>query len=363
MIDKIVIYLNSKKNMVNSIKLDSVYMCPGEYVFDKHLNYLIKNDVYSKNRKRIEEILNIKDIKSFFKKVFVFVMRKLLFRQSTSILSRSNLHGFTGSVYIPVRSTSGYGDRRIFDIKNNKVLTIFTEKKDYEAVLQTYCNFKEHFSMPTILWTDDERNLIIEELISFHPTCLWSEIDYANVFNTIGESYRQYFQTCKKNRAYSIFTPNDLVLALSEYEELYFIQKKISKEFLQQKFPCVIMHGDLWTSNTLLEKSGDFQIKLIDWEYSKELLFFYDFFTLMWLEYYMNNNQFYFDKYVKGEYDNYFVEIFSIFDTFFQSAHRLEYFHLFFLFFYKERLIKLNSKIRTAILNKYKLLIKEKDLQ
>ncbi len=358
MINRIGYFLSSKRNIVNNMRLDSLYLCPGEYVFDKHLKYLIKKDTDSKTRSKIEGILNIKGINNLLKKLVILALKTILFCQSTSILNKGNLQGFTGSVYIPVRSTSGYGDRRIFDIKNNKVLTIFTDRKDYQAVLATYHNFKDYFSMPNILWIDDERQLIIEELILFHPTSFWSEKDHDNVLDTVFERYLEYFRYCEKSQTFTTFSTNDIEFSLIEEEELLFIKEEISKEILDFKIPFVMIHGDLWTSNILLEKSDDYEMKLIDWEYSKELLFFYDFFTLIWLEFYMNNNQYYFKKYINGEYDHFFTEIFSVFELSFKPTYRFEYFHLFFLYFYKERLIKMDKKLRFSILNKYKLLMK-----
>ncbi len=96
------------------------------------------------------------------------------------------------------------------------------------------------------------------------------------------------------------------------------------------KFPFLELHGDLWTSNILIDEHHNEDIYYIDWEHSKEYIMFYDFYCLIWNDVYHKQDNTYFNKYMLGEYDQYFNNVFQIFDIEFEARYRAEYFSIFF---------------------------------
>lgn len=358
MIIKMYNYLKKRKEIINGFCSKANYMCPGEYCFDDSIEYLIRNDENTK--KRAKEMLQNKFQSKAIYRLFLFLLRKLVFTKNMSIAPQNMvLAHFAGTVYTPVRSTNGYSDNRIFDFSHQKVLSIYTKKEDYHSVLSIYENFKVHFPMPEILWTNEQQLLIMEELILHQPSSMWVMDDYSYVINDVFERYLAYFKATQKKGITSYLSPKDLFDSLLKDERINCISRQLNVELFDLQIPCLPLHGDLWTSNTLLVKADAYEIKYIDWEYSKELFFFYDFFIMMWIEFYWNSNDIYLEKYAKGDYDHYFIKIFSLFNLTYNPSLRVDYFHVFFLNYYKDRLVHYSKKAKTFIFNQYNILIEK----
>ncbi|MFS0775524.1 hypothetical protein ABC255_05795 [Neobacillus sp. 3P2-tot-E-2] len=352
MIGKLHNYIKRKKEIITNFNENTKYMCSGEYILDDSLKYFTRNDFYTK--KRAYKMLR-SDYYPFSIKAFILVLRKTLFRKNITIPDHDlHIEEFSGTVYRPVRSSNGYSDSKIFDLSQNKVLSIFSDEHAYQSVIENYEYFKVHFPLPAILWKNNERLLIMEELVLFQPRNTWTQEDYLFVMNDIFDRYFIYYKECIKKENHSFNTPLDLLNSLKKHSEINFIKNQITPEILQMKIPYIKLHGDLWTSNTLLTKTNTRQVKYIDWEYTNELIFFYDIFNMIWLEFYVNNNGLYLEKYTKGEYDFYLKRIFSLFNITFNAKYRIDYFNIFFLNFFIERLSELNTIDKNDYINQYK---------
>ena len=330
MIQKVRNYIKEKKELIKSFHANASYMSSGAYVFDDSINYLVKDDEDTK--KRTLELLQREYYGKSFIRLFVFVMKKFLFRGTIINQQKATpIDNFSGTVYLPVGSSHGYKDKKIFDLVQNKVMTLFSEKDDFKSVLSNYEYFNDFFPLPKVFWSDDQELLIMEELIISVPKNKWENDDLLFVMLDVFETYFDYFSFCISKKSYSQITIAEIVGSHPDDFELPFNPKQINEELLQLKIPKVKLHGDLWSANTLLTKSDKQQITYIDWEFSRELPFFYDFFNMMWLEAYVNNNDFYIEKYVNGEFDSPLIKIFAIFDLPFKSECRLAYFIYLFL--------------------------------
>lgn len=349
-----------RKKIINSLKEDAKYLCAGEYVFNDTVNYMIRNDHYTKNRtyKLFQNNYSINRLN----RLAARILKKIFYRKGITIHEQDkHMNEFSGTVYLPVRSTNGYSDKKIFDLMSNRVLSIFTDEKDYRAVIDNYEYFRNYFPMPAILWTNDKNLLIMEELIFFEPKSAWVKEDLLYVMEDIFDRYFAYFNV-RKNGIHSFIILSDLLDSLSESDEISFITSKINSELLYLKFPLLKLHGDLWTSNILLTKGSEkCHIHYIDWEWSNEFLFFYDLFMIMWNEVVINHNYHYIKKYAEGEYDYNFVRMFSLFNMTFQSQYRLDYLNIFFLNFFKEKMIYLDKKNKIYMIKKYKRLLEKID--
>jgi hypothetical protein len=351
MIRKLYRYIKRKKEIINGFKQNAKYMSSGQYVLDDSIKYITRNDDITK--KRAYKILQTSYYPALIRFI-VYILRNTLFRKKFTIHEQDNqINDFLGTVYRPIRSSTGYSDSKIFDFAGNQVLSIFTEEKDHRSVIERYEYFNIYFPMPAVLWSNKEHLLIMEELIGFQPTNTWVKEDYLYVMEEIFSRYFAYFIVCKTKGIAALYSPSDLLDTLSEHHKINVIRSKISLELVDLIMPYVKLHGDLWTANILLEKTDKHQIKYIDWEYSNEFIFFYDLFHLMWLEVYVNNNSIYIEKYANGEYDHYFKKMFTLFNIPYKEELRLDYFSIYFLNFYQERLVQLHEVDKKNYINQF----------
>lgn len=358
MIRKIRNFINEKKKLKTCFLENGNFMSPGNYVFDDSIKYITRNDRIT--QKRTSEILKHDYYRKATTRFFIYLLKKTIFRKSIFIPeSELAIKDFTGTVYLPIRSTNGYSDKKIFDFAHKKVLSVFSEEKDYQSVINNYHYFNQHFPMPEILGTNAGELLILEELIICQPPETWRDEDCFNIMKDIFCRYKEYFCDCKQKRKYYFTIPKEVFNSTLNNEEIDFIRREMNQEILLMSFPNLMVHGDLWTGNLLLKKEEKVFIYYIDWEYSNELIFFYDFFNLMWIEIYMNNNYKYFNRYLNGGFDQELIEIFSIFELSFRPEWRLDYFHLYFLNFLQVRGIHFNWVDRQTYLNRYKNLLVE----
>jgi hypothetical protein len=358
MIGKIYNYIKGKQEIVYRFYENSHFMSSGTYVFDESIKYI--RIVDDDTKKHSSEILHQNRYRNVSSKICVFLLKKLLFRKSITIQKEKNeLSNFSGTVFLPVGSANGYSDKKIFDFETERVLTIFSDKKDYNNHLSHYAYFKNYFPLPEIVWTKSKDLLLIEELIFLKPYNQWCKEDFLFVMRDIFNRYHNYFIDCYRKGNYVLSSPNQLFVSLSNGFEMDFIKKSIHNELLDLKFPCIKLHGDLWTANTLLDKHESNKVMYIDWEYSNEFLFFYDFFNVMWLEVYMYDNDFYIKRYFEGEYDVEFSNVFSIFDLTYHPEYRLTYFYIFFLNFMKERFKTMSGENQQIYYHQYRNLIEK----
>jgi len=360
MVSKVYQFLKRKKEMLNGFYQNTKYMCAGNYVYDDSIKFIILDDHYTK---RIANKIFQNNYYQSMVRFSIFMLRRLIFKAKVTIPEQTlQLTDFTGTVYRPIRSSSGYKDCKIFDFTNNQVLSIFSNKEDYQLVIDKYEYFNVHFPMPAILWKDDGQQLIMEELVNFRQNDTWVKEDYLYIIKDIFERSFDYFQGCAEKEISTFISPNDLYLSSSRNSELSFIMNHIDSSLIHLKIPCVMLHGDLWTANTLLMKDRN-QVCYIDWEYSKEYFFFYDLFTLMWLEVYVNNNYCYLLSYLNGDYDLNFMKLFSLLNLSFETRFRLDYFHIFFLHFYHSRIDQLDKTSRILIGKQYKRMFEKAGVQ
>ena len=358
MLGKFFAYVKRRKAIVNDFKVNTKYLCDGTYVFNDTINYITRNDVYTK--RRTYQLFQNNYYVNGFNKFFALLLKKTFFRKEFTISERGNqLGGFSGTVYLPVRSTNSYSDKKIFDFTNNQVLTIFSKEKDYRLFLNHYETFKNYFSMPEILWNDDKQLLIIEELIINQPNNSWEKEDFLYVMINLYDHYIHYFKAAKTKGINHLIKPNELLSSLPKGYDTCFIRNKINSELLEFKYPSIKLHGDLWTANILLVKNEESDIYLIDWEWSNQLIFFYDLFLMMWHEVIKHSNYIYIEKYAKGEYDSYFKEMFGIFEIEFQAQFRLDYLNIFFINLFTEKTKYSNEKSRIQEFQQYKKFIQQ----
>lgn len=220
------------------------------------------------------------------------------------------------------------GDIKIFSDTNTLILS--STKEHYQQKFQYYKTFSSFFQMPKLLSHDSGNCILTEELIDFRSK---TEEDDPLILSTIYHDYRNYFA---KKQATAVYRSMDELLTTSsnadnkqDFERLL---NMIDPQLLEAAFPFLPLHGDLWTDNLLVAKSDD-QVWYIDWDTAGEYYFLFDFFKFMWNELDVHDNRSYYERYLSGDFDDQFTELFAIFNLEFQPAHKKDYLLLFFLNF------------------------------
>ncbi|MEO1769779.1 aminoglycoside phosphotransferase family protein [Candidatus Enterococcus ferrettii] len=235
------------------------------------------------------------------------------------LISEQKVKQFSGTILWFTSS----GEIKIFS--EDTVLILCSSKASYQKKIQHYNYFSPFFSVPLLQQRNAEKLQLIEERIDFRRIATQ---DDPLILKTIYQDYTRYFlqqrtMAAKHSVAEFLAQPN---------ERLEKLVKEIQPDLLTAQFPFLMLHGDLWTENILLEKENE-NLWYIDWDTAGEYLFFHDFFKFMWNEVDVHANHRYYQAYLAGEYDEAFARIFGLFQLEFQPEYRKDYFYLFFLGF------------------------------
>ena len=335
MIKKIINYYKIRQEMVSAFIKHSKYMVTGKYSFDNTLTYIyLKNYKTSEKAKNIfkNNFSNLKFNSPSVKRIINFMLNIKL---SNDLVVKDysdpncNIQEYEGTVYLPSINEK---DCKIFDFKNNTVLVISWDENNYKNKIHNYNYFNKYFLIPKIIKHEDNKQVIIEELINFKTNTIWEKEDSEYVIKDMFNRYIEYFVECKKSNKYSMESPLRFVDDIPKENLISsFINENISNEITKLKFPFVKLHGDLWASNILIDNKDNKNIYYIDWERSKKFIFFYDFFSLMWNDAYVKQDYTYAYEYISGKFDDYFIRIFRLFDINFVEKYRIEYLSIFFL--------------------------------
>ena len=330
-------FYKSKKRIVKSFEEYKKHMLPGQYCFGQNFKYInLYNEEATKkaadmfDRKHLL-VHNTRNnyLKEMIKKtIILFLSREL------TVKYNGDISEFQGQIFLPCGIHKGF---KIFDLINKKVLLTFAAKEEYEKIILDYNYFKDYFPQPRIIKTCDNSFKIIEEFIAFKPYYEWNKIDFTNIVNDVFNKTMNYFKDILDQENYFLKSPAELMENMNKVEPLLEnIKNGIREEVRKTKFPYIKLHGDLWTSNLLINEN-DGSLKYIDFEHSDDFVFFYDIFLLIWTDFYLNKNNIFVNELMCGNYDFYFESIFSLFKMEFKKEYRLDYINIFFLEYYKAR--------------------------
>ena len=223
---------------------------------------------------------------------------------------------------------------KLFSFKNNRMLTVCTSQSSMEEQLHLYERLSNSYNMPAVKKYDRYTNALEVSMVQWRPFPGDEHALYAIV-----QSVMRFRIANKKLHSCS---GKDLI-AFSynngEMNELLgSLVKKIDKNILDLQIPLCLQHGDLSKENLIYgEAEGKCAFWWIDWEHVGERVFFYDFF------FYIINAAYYGDKTAyecyMGEKCNVILEeFFELFGLIFDKAKKRDYFLLFTVVFFKERL-------------------------
>ena len=334
--------LNIAGGLINRIK--PVYYFISRYRQRKHIKkilyenseYLVSGKYYIKGGSKRIAYLDNKRTTDFILKNNLHVIRKtgreesllmklfrfLLNRLSVIKVNNKSEPVFPGEFVMFTRNH----DFKIFSFTDRRVITFVKESEDYLKIKETVGFFKEMFPV-TITEFHDGRQAYTEKYIDFLPYNRWSKKQKSDVMHHIFLAYERYFKGIgdkKYIRTKNLF--DDYIKETGSDNLIYSAYEIFDYEDLERKWPLARSHGDLGFNNILL--SGD-KIYFIDWEESREHIFFYDLFNIIFFECYYYKDYSLLDWYIKGYYDYYFKKLFNHMNIRFHSEDRIKYFAVF----------------------------------
>lgn len=213
---------------------------------------------------------------------------------------------------------------KIFDFESKKVLTLYNDPKEVVRLLEQKEILSRVFKVPA--FDRVFHDVFIEALIDdkgFGAT---------EVFEALSAFLLTYFNSVKTENI--IF--KDLEGLLNKYKKNDLMTELIEQlGDLQGQFPSVLLHGDCWKSNLILNDDG---LYFIDYETVGHYFFMYDYFKYIYAELIYNNNDVLIGHYLKGTYDEQIDLYFKAFGMSFEKALRKQYVILFLAILYGEKM-------------------------
>lgn len=331
-------YYAQKKSVVDGFMAKREFLSPGSYRFDESMTYIHLDN--RETAKKSEElfsqglkVINFSNGSSFVKAAVTKILRFYFDKQLVN--NRTSKNAYKGTVYLP----GGNGkDVKIFDFEQSEVLIAFKEKEIYQQKLDSYRQFRNWFPIPPVIDKNEGKKIIIERYIDYKSSADWDDYDAKFIVNEVFRRYLEYF------RDHAGKTKVDWVPAIEIAELLPAhsgfleeVAQGISLELAQTPLPMLPVHGDLWSTNILIDREDSKNIWFIDWEMAGDMYFFYDFFIFMWNEAITNKNYSFIRYYMEGDYDSYFHHAFELFGLEFDKSRKSEYLDIFFLNMYVRR--------------------------
>ncbi|MFB9861014.1 hypothetical protein ACFPFV_02150 [Salinicoccus siamensis] len=330
----IIKYIYAKRKRINVLKKNlfsfQKYLVAGKYtltVEGKNICYLDSIDArgfLGLNNSHLSDGLEGKyQVKYILKKIinFIFIPNKI----KVSKLESCNEH-FCGSLIMLTRQ----GDKKIFNFKDKIILNIISEKEKYERIKVAHNSFSNYINS-TIFDFDDSTKTYKEKLIDFESFNSVSEVEKNYIIKEFFTNYNNYFISLDKSNLKKIKVENLLTSFYEENNNILLYDKLVShfkkSNMFDITFPQTLLLGDMCFFNIL--KTSD-KTYYIDFEYSDEYIFFYDFMNILFVEF-NRKNPIYLMKYLNGEYDKNLEKTFQIFDLDFCIDKREQYFIMFLL--------------------------------
>lgn len=202
-------------------------------------------------------------------------------------------------------------DFKLFDFENMTLKNFFSHEETYSIIKKAYHSMSPFFNT-TIISFNDDKKCITEKIVRFIPYQEWTDTMVEQCVNEIGLSYTNYFSTItieiKRNDFDAIATVSKLFKSQLPCEET---KKRIADILTKNtsiKLCNAFLHGDMKLRNIL--RCGE-KFSVIDFERSRNLVFFYDFFDLIFTELFVRNDPRLMDNLFLGNYDRILALLFN----------------------------------------------------
>ena len=225
--------------------------------------------------------------------------------------NKDNCMAFDGT---EILVSSSLTELKIFDFKNDLVLTTYKSKAKLLKVHDAKQLFAHTFNIPSTLELNIDRAYLIEELIQH------SNFDLEVLFSLLCDHFYRHLT----------YYSSQIVLNGNWYQEACsYFEARIGKCDLINEAVGAIMvysHGDLWSSNIIF--NGE-RVYVTDFEHAGVRFFLYDFFMFVFTEWQLKDDDRLVANYFQGVYDSFLTCMFRTVGLVFDSSRRNNYFMVF----------------------------------
>jgi len=347
---------NKKRFIKKQFSFAKSFLEDGEYLIDITCNYVFKDDLFTKTT--LKELFGIEPLKAiennlFRSLIYFFSGLKLFVKTNNKAKDSSQLNGTFLLMSNKQKGEENYGDFKLFDFYNNKILTRHVSQSNYYKKIENYKIFNSYFRIPSITHYCSKNYVTMEEMVDFIPRIKLKERDFDKIVNYIFDSYCDYFEMRVKasqfNTAKAVDFLTNYQLNSDAVSITHKLKKNIERNSLSSNIPILFQHGDLSLSNILLAKNK--KCYMIDWEHANSYSFLYDI-MWAWQNEAINRNNYYFLKeYYSGKYDKNLQRIFDIFDLSYDDNLRHVYLNIVIAELLYKRFYTQGSKLANWFIN------------
>lgn len=241
-----------------------------------------------------EYLINTKTPYSFLKNISVPYSKPLI---TLKIRERYN-GGYKYRAQIAMTTNNGV---RYFNYRDCTTYRCFSGPEESVQYGKAVELFSPYFKLTYI-----KHNTVacVEHVVKSRPRSEWNTTEILRNYFFLFDRYTEYLNSTPKRS--SILKIVDIV------DDSKSLVLRLKELMPQMSLNYIFSHCDLHFGNTLFDGNDLF---LIDFEESKEEVFFYDMFNVMYVDYMEYNNSFLLDKYLSGD-----AEMTKHFERFFTGA-------------------------------------------
>lgn len=311
--------LNERRKMLKIIESKQRFLLPGKY----SLALSGKRVAFIKNKKSISFLSNnlnqmVRD-KSQKSSLVKNLIKYFLGSINTIRIGKLENSEFQGTLLM----STFKGEAKIFNFDKEVVIHFFNSKNDYLKLKENYYEFKDYFFIPILsFWPKEIAS--IETYLNFTPSKFWHDNEKNTAIQVYLNNYTQYVMDKEEQG----FRKNYLKETLNSIDRINHpiinkLNSHLSELNLNENWPVARVHGDLNFNNILLVNDKYY---FIDWEYSSNLIFFYDFFNLIFTEAIDHEDYNFIENYLNGDYDKAISRLFNEFN--FEYINKLKFNYL-----------------------------------
>ena len=261
-----------------------------------------------------------------FVRSVVYVMDCLILKQLYIHIHNESPDAFQGTL---IMSLNGHPNRfKLFNFKAYQSLTVGQDLVDLAKLKEHHALFANYFDSP-IMNIDEERQIILEEMVTTLPYSEWTYHDADVVIKEILTRYTHYVLSIKERYLNSVsvqvlLQKNPRLASNAVHRSLV---DTYLKPYIIDKEIIIPAHGDLYFFNILKSKVSG-RNHLIDFEHAHPLPFYFDGVWLIVSSLFNSSDATYLKHFLEGRYDVYFEKLFKAVKQTFTSENKLKYLYM-----------------------------------
>lgn len=253
----------------------------GKYFPDKTLSYYVHNNFKEEYNKLFDDKFTIKkSIFQYIKETIKKILYTIYVINNKEIFVNSD-EGEITCAFI----TYDEDKYKLFNLSKEYIITKYSNEYDFKNQIKTYDEMSQFFKIPNLIILNKLETK--EKLIQYKRFDILKNEELDVIMEDYLKSLERYL-LAKKDVDYEIID----------------INKK------KECIPIIKLHGDLAHKNILYSTCGT--VYYIDFTPNYKGYFLNDFFNLIYTQKIIHKNQYYYEKYFNGEYNEYIKKVSKI---------------------------------------------------